>query len=70
MYTFIQNGTTADNNNAEREIRPAVLLRKISYCKRSDQGARNQEIMMSMVRTATKQDLSFVDMATEYLGTH
>ena len=70
MYTFIQNATTADNNNAEREIRPSVLLRKISYCNRSDQGAHNQEIMMSMVRTSAKQNMSFVNMATEYLGTH
>ena len=70
MYTFITTGVDPTNNHGEREIRPAVLLRKISYCNRSDQGAHNQEVMMSVARTASKQGLSFVEMAADYLSTH
>jgi len=70
MYTFIMTGVDPTNNAGEREIRPAVLLRKISYCNRSEQGAHNQEVMMSMTRTAAKQGLSFVKMAADHLTTH
>ena len=70
MYTFIKSGVDPSNNYGEREIRPAVLMRKISYCNRSDEGAHNQEVMMTVARTAAKQGLSFVDMATDYLSTH
>lgn len=70
IYTFIKTGVAPTNNFGEREIRPAVLMRKISYCNRSDKGAHNQEVLMSVARTAEKQRLSFVDMATEYLSTH
>ncbi len=70
IYTFIKTGVDPTNNYGEREIRPAVLMRKISYCNRSEQGAHNQEVMMSVARTAKKQNLSFVDIATEYLSKH
>ncbi len=70
IYTFIKSGVDPTNNYGEREIRPAVLMRKISYCNRSEQGAHNQEVMMSVARMAKKQNLSFVDMATEYLSKH
>lgn len=70
IYTFIKTGVDPTNNAGEREIRPAVLLRKISYCNRSDRGAHNQEVMMSMMRTSVKQGISFVEMAEDYLTTH
>ena len=38
IYTFIRAGIDPTNNYGEREIRPAVLMRKISYCNRSDKG--------------------------------
>jgi hypothetical protein len=67
LYTFIKTGVDPTNNHGEREIRPAVLMRKISYCNRSDQGRENQEILMSMVRTSEKRKINFVEMATEHL---
>ena len=70
IYTFIKTGVDPTNNHGEREIRPAVLMRKISYCNRSENGAHNQEVLMTVSRTATKQGISFVDMATDYLSTH
>ena len=69
LYVFVENAEVdATNNRAEREQRPAVLLRKISYCNRSAQGAKNQAILMSSIRTAEKQGNNFIEMATEHLG--
>ena len=42
---------TADNNHAERQIRPAVVSRKTSYGNRSKQGADVQAMLMSIFRT-------------------
>jgi len=67
LYTFIKTGVDPTNNNGEREIRPAVLMRKISYCNRSDQGKENQAILMTMARTSAKKEQNFVNMATDYL---
>lgn len=70
LYVFIKTGVDATNNAAEREVRPAVLMRKMSYGNRSDQGAENQAILMSMIRTAAKRGLNFTQFATEHLTRH
>jgi len=44
-----------DNNEAERSIRPFVIIRKIIGCLRSELGMRNYEIMMSLISTWQKQ---------------
>ena len=44
-----------DNNEAERSIRPFVIMRKIIGCLRSDIGIKNYEIMMSLISTWQKQ---------------
>jgi hypothetical protein len=41
----------SDNNHAERQIRPAVIIRKNSLCNRSEEGAATQAILMSVYRT-------------------
>jgi len=52
IFTFLDHeDVPSDNNHAEREIRPAVLMRKNSFCNRSDQGAKTQAILMSVYRT-------------------
>ena len=68
MYTFIEKNLEPTNNNAEREIRPVVLMRKTSYGNRSDRGRQNQAIMMSIIRTAEKRGQNFVAMATQHLA--
>jgi transposase len=40
-----------DNNFAERQIRPAVIIRKNSQSNRSDRGATTQATLMSVYRT-------------------
>lgn len=67
LYAFIKTGVDPTNNHAEREIRPAVLMRKISYGNRSEQGSDNQAILMSVIRTAQKRNLNFASFAADYM---
>ena len=52
LFTFLDHeGVPADNNGGERGIRPAVIIRKNSFCNRSERGANMQAVMMSIYRT-------------------
>jgi len=44
-----------DNNEAERSLRPFIVMRKIIGCLRSEAGVRVHEIMMSLISTWEKQ---------------
>jgi len=67
LYVFIKTGVDPTNNHGEREIRPAVLMRKTSYGNRSPQGGKNQAILMSMIRTAYKQEQDYLQIAHQSL---
>lgn len=45
----------ADNNLAERELRPLVIARKISFGSQSDAGAQTREILMTVLHTLKKR---------------
>ena len=45
----------ADNNLAERELRPLVIARKISFGSQSDAGAKTREILMTVLHTLKKK---------------
>ncbi len=52
ILTFLyEENVPSDNNHAEREIRPAVIIRKNSQGNRSANGALTQAILMSVYRT-------------------
>lgn len=52
LFTFLDRPEASwENNRAEREIRPAVILRKNSQCNRSQRGAATQAVLMSIYRT-------------------
>lgn len=52
LFTFLDKPDVPfDNNFAERQIRPAVILRKNSQSNRSQQGAVTQAVLMSVYRT-------------------
>jgi transposase len=52
LFTFLDKlEVPFDNNHAERQIRPAVIIRKNSLCNRSDDGAKTQAVLMSVYRT-------------------
>jgi transposase len=45
----------ADNNLAERELRPLVIARKISFGSQSEKGAHTREILMTVLHTLKKR---------------
>lgn len=56
LLTFVEfEGVPSDNNQAEREIRPAVLMRKASYGNQSEAGAETRAILMSIFRTLKRR---------------
>jgi hypothetical protein len=58
ILTFLEHeDVCADNNHGEREIRPAVIVRKNSYGNQSEQGARVQAILMTVYRTLKMRGL-------------
>jgi transposase len=67
MLTFLEEPEIpADNNRAERMIRPHVIIRNRSFQNRSDRGAGAHEVMMSLLHTLRLQDkdpLSFFKKA-------
>ena len=55
------------NNEAEREVRPAVLVRKISAGNRTAQGAIVHERLTSIARTAERNGVRLTDVLPELL---
>lgn len=52
IFTFLDHPQVPfENNFAERQIRPAVILRKNSQSNRSEGGAATQAVLMSIYRT-------------------
>ena len=52
LFTFLDyTDVPFENNFAERQIRPAVILRKNSQSNRSERGAATQAVLMSVYRT-------------------
>ncbi len=45
----------ADNNRAERDLRPTVIARKVSFGSGSDEGAHTRSILMSVLHTMNKR---------------
>ena len=56
LFTFLEfDEVDADNNHGEREIRPAVQMRKAYGGNRSVKGAHTQAVMMTIFRTLQKR---------------
>lgn len=75
LLTFLnQLDVPFDNNHAEREIRPAVIMRKNSFGNRSERGARTQEVLMTVLRTLKQRGHQPLDTLlsalTRYLQTN
>jgi hypothetical protein len=45
----------ADNNCAERNLRPTVIARKVSFGSSSDAGAETRSVLMSVIHTLNKR---------------
>jgi translation elongation factor EF-G len=49
-----EEGVEPTNNRAERDLRPAVVARKVSHCSRNERGARAFEAFTSVLQTIRK----------------
>ena len=64
MYRWVEDrNVPADNNLAERTLRPLVIARKVSFGSQSDAGAKTREILMSVVVTLKQR---FDDFQTRF----
>jgi transposase len=68
LFTFLDYADVPfDNNFAERQIRPAVIIRKNSLSNRSDRGAKTQSTLMSIFRTLKLRGLDPVQTVADAL---
>lgn len=56
LYHWVENREVpADNNYAERELRPTVIARKVSFGSQSELGAKTRSTMMTILHTLKKR---------------
>jgi len=71
LFTFLDYADVSfENNFAERQIRPAVILRKNSQSNRSEQGAATQAVLMSVYRTLKLRGLNPTKAIADALRTY
>ncbi|MFH1593189.1 MAG: IS66 family transposase [Candidatus Omnitrophota bacterium] len=58
LFTFLyKKDVDYHNNHAEQQIRPDVILRKITFQNRSPKGAKVHDVLMSVLQTAKLNSL-------------
>ena len=71
LLTFLwHENVPSDNNHGERLIRPAVMIRKNSYCNHSNQGALTQSVLMSVLRTLRLRGCNPIDELLSALASY
>jgi transposase len=70
LVFLYREGVPSDNNHAERMIRNGVVMRKNSYCNRSEEGATTQAVLMSVFRTLKQRGFQGTDCVVEALRQH
>jgi transposase len=66
LFTFIlMPGVEPTNNRAERALRPCVVQNKIWGCHRTEDGAKNRDILMSVIGTMKQQGKSILTFGKE-----
>ena len=61
LFTFLDHeGVEATNNLAERQLRPAVIARKISCGNKTPKGAQTWQILTSLAATCAQRATSFI----------
>jgi hypothetical protein len=69
IFTFLhQPEVAATNNLAERQLRPAVITRKLSCGNKTDPGARTWEVLGSLAATCRQRGESFVAFVASRLS--
>lgn len=63
LFEFLKHPEVeATNNQAERQLRPAVIARKLSCGNRTDKGAQTWEVLASLAVTSAQRNQSFKDL--------
>ena len=71
LFTFLDHPEVpSDNNQGERQIRPAVIARKNSYANGSKDGAETQAILMSVFRTLKQRGHNPVSAVSNAIRTY
>jgi len=69
LFTFLEyEGVEWHNNDAERAIRPMVVVRKNSYGSRSMEGANSRCVLMSVKESLRKKGERYTDFALHLLS--
>ena len=69
LFTFLYyEDVPSHNNHAEQQIRPDVLLRKITFGNRSPKGIANHSILQSIIQTARLNDIDCPRILKEILS--
>ncbi|MEJ7713507.1 MAG: transposase [Pyrinomonadaceae bacterium] len=56
LYQWVESRLVpAENNRAERELRPTVIARKVSFGSQSEEGAQTREVLMTLLCTLRKR---------------
>lgn len=71
LFSFVDHqGVPSDNNAAERAVRPAVILRKVSGGSRSPKGSDTRMTLLSLFGTWKLQDKNPLIACTSILTAH
>ena len=66
LFTFLEvEEVEATNNLAERQLRPAVIARKLSCGNKTSKGARTWEILTSLAATCAQRAESFAQLISQ-----
>ena len=57
LYGWVESrDVPAENNRAERELRPTVIARKVSFGSQAEEGTQTREVLMSLMQTLKKRE--------------
>jgi hypothetical protein len=63
LFTFLDNPVIEPTNNrAEQQLRPMVIMRKLTFGNRSALGALNQAVTMSVIQTGVLNGIEPLDI--------
>jgi transposase len=66
LFTFLERAEVpATNNLAERQLRPAVIARKVSCGNKTSKGAQAWQVLASIAATCRQKGSSFIRLVTE-----
>jgi transposase len=68
LRSLDHDGVDATNNLAEREVRPAVIARKVSAGNRTEAGAEAHAVLASVLRTLCRQGRPILEGLTALLN--